>query len=156
MWPDMTAEGLAAIVKSAQFPVWCAAAVETQPRIWDVVAINGRVRSVVLELSEPRLLVQSRFRMSRDQEPDAFEQFGSEALDYWANLINPGQYGRPRSIRVKIATLSLQLEPVGFGVVGASATLETLGHPSAAVDVALGMPWTDLELAEFLDPGPVL
>ena len=154
MWPYMSAGGLAAIINSARFPIWRTASIEPAPRVRDVVTINNHVRSVLLELSEPRLLVQPRFRMRADDEPDAFEQFATEALDYWANSIQKDPQDRASATRVKIANLSWQLRPVGYGVVGGSATLEQVGHPSAAVDVALGSSWFDLELVEFADPGP--
>src|SRR5438552_7405681 len=116
MWPDLSAEGLNAIIDSARFPIWRAASIEPAPRVRDVVTINDRVRSVLLELSAPRLLVQSRFRMRADDEPDAFEQFASEALDYWANSIHEDELDRASPTRVKIANFSWQLGPVGYGV----------------------------------------
>jgi hypothetical protein len=40
----MSAEGFPAIVKSAHFPIWRAASIETPPCVRDVVTINGRIR----------------------------------------------------------------------------------------------------------------
>jgi hypothetical protein len=143
----MSAEGLAAIVRTAHFPIWRAASIETAPRL-RLVTINGRVRSVLLEFSG-QLLVQSRFRTRADEEPNAFAQFASDALDYWANVIPEGEQTPTVPTRVKIAALSWQLEPIGYRVVGGSTTLEIVGHPSAAVDVALVTPRSDPELVEF-------
>src|SRR5207249_4955850 len=130
------------------FPIWRVASIEAAPRLRDLVTINGRVRSVLLEFSA-QLLVQSRFRTRADEESDAFEQFASEALNYWANVIHVGEQSPTMPTRVKIAALSWQLESIGYGVVGGSTTLEIVGYPSAAVDVALVTPRSDLELVEL-------
>ena len=84
MLPDMSVEGLAAIVRTTPFPIWRVASNETPPRLRVLVTINGRVRSVLLEFGSQPVLVRSRFRTRADEERDAFEQFayaGAQGLN---------------------------------------------------------------------------
>lgn len=139
------------------FSVWGPASIEvTGTNLHDVVWINGGVRSVELAFGLPRLLIQSRFRAARDMELDAQDAFEGEALSYFARSA-PLQLpsARPMSLDVVFNEAVLSMPVRLSAILCMSVTLEQIGMPESAVDIASPViPTAPFELVR-LDRGTV-